>query len=76
MSLRLVQQSGQYRGEILGADGKLGKLELIDFDAVHDLALVKSTCLNRAHLNCTRVHCRPACGCFPSVPVRFGLHHR
>lgn len=38
----LVQQAGQYRGEILGADGKLGKLELIDFDAVHDLALVKS----------------------------------
>lgn len=38
----LVQQNGQYRGEILGADGKLGKLELIDFDAVHDLALVKS----------------------------------
>ncbi|MBT9612775.1 MAG: trypsin-like peptidase domain-containing protein [Burkholderiales bacterium] len=38
----LVQQSGQYRGEILGADGKLGKLELIDFDAVHDLALLKS----------------------------------
>ena len=38
----LVQQSGQYRGEILGADGKLGQLQLIDFDAVHDLALVKS----------------------------------
>ena len=31
----LVQQNGQYRGEILGADGKPGKLELIDFDAVH-----------------------------------------
>ncbi len=38
----LVQQGSQYRGEILGADGKLGTLELIDFDAVHDLALVRS----------------------------------
>jgi len=38
----LVQQPGQYRGEILGADGSTATLSIIDFDAVHDLALVKS----------------------------------
>lgn len=38
----LVLQPAQYRGEVFTADNRLGSLQLVDFDAVHDLALVRT----------------------------------
>lgn len=38
----LILHPSQYRGEILTGDNRLGKLQLIDFDAIHDLALVRT----------------------------------
>jgi len=38
----LIQQPHRYRGEILTTQGQRARLALIDFDAVHDLALVKA----------------------------------
>jgi len=37
----LVHKPGQYRAEYLFEDGRSGKLELLDIDVVHDLALLK-----------------------------------
>ncbi len=39
----LIQQPTHYRGEIATTDGRRAQLQLIDFDAVHDLAIVQST---------------------------------
>lgn len=39
----LVQQPTRYRGEVRTADGQYAPLRLVDFDAVHDLALVATT---------------------------------
>jgi hypothetical protein len=36
----LVQKPDQYRGEVLTAGGRIAPLRLINFDVVHDLALV------------------------------------
>ena len=38
----LIRQPRRYRGEVLTTEGKRAQLQLIDFDAVHDLALVKT----------------------------------
>ncbi len=39
----LVQQPDHYRGEIASTDGQRAQLQLIDFDAVHDLAVVQTS---------------------------------
>jgi len=38
----LIQRPDQYRGEVLTTDGQHAQLRLVDFDAVHDLALVQA----------------------------------
>ena len=38
----LIRQPRRYRGEVLTTNGKRARLQLIDFDAVHDLALIKT----------------------------------
>ncbi len=38
----LVHKPEQYRGEVLTADGRLAPLRLVNFDVVHDLALVST----------------------------------
>ena len=36
----LIQHPARYRGEVLTADGQRARLTLVDFDVIHDLALV------------------------------------
>lgn len=38
----LILHPAQYRGAVYTADNRLGSLQLVDFDAVHDLALVRT----------------------------------
>ncbi len=38
----LIRQPRRYRGEVLTTDGKRARVQLIDFDVVHDLALIKT----------------------------------
>jgi serine protease Do len=47
----LVQKPEQYRGEVLTATGRLAALRLIDFDVVHDLALIATDLKFSAHLS-------------------------
>jgi len=39
----LIQRPDRYRGEVVTPDGQRASLRLIDFDAVHDLALVQAS---------------------------------
>lgn len=43
----LIQQPDHYRGEVVGIDGQRAQLQLIDFDAVHDLALIQANLAQR-----------------------------
>lgn len=47
----LVQKPEQYRGEVLTATGRLAALRLINFDVVHDLALIATDLKFPAHLS-------------------------
>ena len=38
----IIQRPNRYRGEIVTTDGQRAPLQLIDFDAVHDLAIVQA----------------------------------
>ncbi len=46
----LIQKPGQYRAEIVHANGKLGALRVLNFDVVHDLALVRTDVAVSSHL--------------------------
>jgi hypothetical protein len=46
----LVHKPAHYRGEVLTADGRLAPLHLVNFDVVHDLALVATDLPFRGHL--------------------------
>lgn len=39
----LIQRPERYRGEVVTTDGQRAQLQLVDFDAVHDLALVQAS---------------------------------
>ncbi len=46
----LIQKPGQYRAEIVHSNGKIGALRVLNFDVVHDLALVRTDVPVVAHL--------------------------
>ena len=43
----LIQRPDHYRGEIVTTDGQRAQLQIIDFDAVHDLAVVQANLPSR-----------------------------
>ncbi len=47
----LIQKPGQYRAEIVHSSGKIGALRVLNFDVVHDLAVVRTDVPVTTHLS-------------------------